>query len=136
VREYGATARGFGYLTAAAIGLTLAVPAARPASVGQSGEPQVGDMIVVGGTPVSRALRDVRLLVHRPHQYACVLNFAVLGQNAGSLIVEATAPWHLRAMRLHWAGRRTSDDAADCGRSADLILDQAEVRLLLRMQQD
>jgi hypothetical protein len=136
VQEPSAIAGGFGCLVAALIGLAHAGPASPSALRVQAPPVGVGDMIAFDGSRSFGGLNRKRLLVHRPDQFACVLDLGVLASEPGSFIVEEAAPRQVRAIRLHWCGPRTSDDAADCGRSPDLILDEAELRLLARLQQD
>jgi hypothetical protein len=92
--------------------------------------PRVGDIITFDFARDSPLGTDTRLLVHRPDQFACVLDINTLKQNGGSLIVEARMPGETRAVQLHWAGGKTSPDMADCGPSADLIVDHHDVEIL------
>jgi hypothetical protein len=92
----------------------------------QSG-PTVGDIIAFDTRRDAPLENNARLLVHRPDQYACVLDLNTIRQSGGSLVVEARMPGESRAFQLHWAGDRTSSDTADCGRMADLIVDHRDM---------
>ncbi len=92
--------------------------------------PRVGDIIAFDSARDVPPDHDARLLVHRPNQFACVLDLSTLKRTGGSLIVEARMSGDARAIRVHWAGGRTSADAADCGETADLIVDRRDIDLL------
>jgi hypothetical protein len=47
----------------------------------------------------------------------------------GSLVVEQRLQ-SPRMYHVHWAGLRTSDGAADCGRHAELVVSGADLQLL------
>jgi hypothetical protein len=108
----------------------LAFGAVAALSVVVRGGPAVGDIITFDTIHPPPLLNDVRLLVHRPDQFACVLDLNTIRQGGGSLIVEARIPGETRAFHLHWAGGRTSTDTADCGQTADLIVDHHDVDVL------
>src|ERR1700753_1661187 len=67
-----------------------------------------------------------RLIVDRPEGFGCILDLSVLHQVGGSLVVEGQATDIDGSFRVHWAGKRTSVDSANCGGTADLILDGRE----------
>ena len=51
------------------------------------------------------------------------MDIRTIHANGGSVIVESRVPGPGRGYRLHWAGARSSNNAAsDCGVSADLLL--------------
>jgi hypothetical protein len=82
--------------------------------------PQVGHIIAFEpNQDVSTAI-GIRLAAHRPGQSDCVLDLDVLHRSGGSLVVESQADGD--GYHIHWAGVRTSADAADCGTDADLIV--------------
>jgi hypothetical protein len=72
----------------------------------------------------------VRLIVHRPDQFGCVLDLSILRRSGGSLIVERQVTKPAGRFQVHWAGERTAADTGNCGKSADLILDRRELDIL------
>jgi hypothetical protein len=49
----------------------------------------------------------------------------------GSLLIEAVQIKPDHRFQVHWAGVRTSNSPEDCGSSADLLLDNAQVAALI-----
>jgi len=93
--------------------------------------PRVGDIIAFDPLRYVRADPKLRLLATRSAAFACVLDLDTIGQSGGSMILEARLSGDTRGFFLHWAGDRTSSDAADCGKSADLIVDQRDMDVLI-----
>jgi hypothetical protein len=58
---------------------------------------------------------------------SCVLDLQVMWTFGGSLVIAATQLGPNPSFRAHWAGTRTSDGATNCGASADLQLNQADI---------
>ena len=59
----------------------------------------------------------------------CLLQPLVMAAGGGSLVVEER--FHSpRRFRVHWAGERTSQAGADCGRSAELEVTGGDLQLL------
>lgn len=113
----------------ALIGMLLAssvamVSAARTLDIA----PKVGDILVFKHG--ARLPSDWDFTVTTPQAVACVLTPAVMAADGGSLVVEQRFD-SSRIYHVHWAGGRTSDGATDCGRSADLVVNRAELQLLL-----
>ena len=50
--------------------------------------------------------------------------------NGGSVIVESRDPRPSFGYRVHWAGTHSSTDGADCGASADLLVNLDDIELL------
>ena len=50
--------------------------------------------------------------------------------HGGSLVIEARLPQIQRGFRVHWAGRHTSNDGADCGTSAELLVNQDDLEVM------
>jgi hypothetical protein len=119
-------------LIPAVVGGVVAVGAAGAASLASLAQDSaaVGDIIAF--VPVANAEPDPdpRIAVHRPDQFGCVLDINTLRQIGGSLVIEAKMAAEGRTFRLHWAGERTTGDSADCGRSADLIVDNRDLNAL------
>lgn len=100
--------------------------------VGEFG-PKVGD--IVSFDPVESFSRDMKARVEVTaadgrHGAGCVLDVRAMHANGGSLIVEARQPHTPHGFRVHWAGRHSSNDGADCGSSAELLLDQDDLEVL------
>ena len=100
--------------------------------VGQLG-PKVGD--IVAFDPAESISRDMKARIaatstgNRPGA-GCVLDVKAMHESGGSLVIESRLPQAERGFRVHWAGRRSSDDSTDCGASADLMLDQDDIEVL------
>ncbi len=100
--------------------------------VGEFG-PKVGD--IVSFDPVESFSRDMKARIEvasadARHGAGCVLDVRAMHANGGSLIVEARQPRARHGFRVHWAGRHSSDGGADCGSSAELLLDQDDLEIL------
>jgi hypothetical protein len=113
-------------LIAALLASSVAVvSAARTIDIG----PKVGDILVF--RPGSRMPADWEFTVATAStpSTTCSLRPTVMASDGGSLVVEERiqAP---RAFQVHWAGGRTSDSAADCGRDAQLVVAGADLQLL------
>jgi hypothetical protein len=101
----------------------------------QAGElgPKVGD--IVAFDPLDQMPRDMQVRIaaipaeNRPG-VACALDARVMHANGGSVIVEAREPGANFGYRVHWSGVRSSNDAADCGASADLLVNIDDVETL------
>jgi hypothetical protein len=52
-------------------------------------------------------------------------------KSGGSLVVETAQFKPGLLFRVHWAGKRTSSDRDDCGRSADLLLNGNQISALI-----
>jgi hypothetical protein len=61
---------------------------------------------------------------------SCILKPDVMQASGGSLVIEATHYEPSLGYQVHWAGARTSDNGADCGRAADLLLSPADLTAL------
>jgi hypothetical protein len=100
--------------------------------IGEFG-PGVGD--IVSFDPQEMISRDMRAKIEatrlsdRPGS-ACVLDVSAMHAGGGSVVIEARLPQTGSGYRVHWAGVRSSDDPADCGASADLLLSQADIEVL------
>lgn len=118
-------------LGALAIGLAMAAGV----SSASGGDVKVGDIIAFQPDPsVWQPPRHgiERIAVHRVGDFGCVLDLGVLRRLGGSLVAEARIAAEGYSFRLHWAGARTAAGAADCGPSADLIMDRTDLRRLAR----
>ncbi len=94
--------------------------------------PRVGDIITFDPSlaPDSAASENVRLSAARENKASCVLDLDTITHRGGSMVLEARVPGVSRAFFLHWAGERTSSDAGDCGRNADLVVDRRDIDIL------
>jgi hypothetical protein len=91
--------------------------------------PQVGDILAFVPARTTPSGGDTRLLVYRPDQFGCVLDLDVLRRSGGSLVVEAKTGGGGN-FGVHWAGVRTSNDTANCGNNADLLIDRRDFNIL------
>src|SRR6185312_3130003 len=92
--------------------------------------PAVGDIITFD--PSGKLPRDLhtQVAVARNGRAVCVLDLATVHRDGGSLIVEQRAVNAAAPYRVHWAGKRSSQGAQDCGASADLLIDESNLDLL------
>ena len=60
----------------------------------------------------------------------CVLSPNVMAVRGGSLVVEARRLSRPPVYRVHWAGGHTDHTPADCGTTADLVLERTELMRL------
>jgi hypothetical protein len=86
--------------------------------------PKVGDILVFR---TGNSLNDWEFTVVKVPDVSCKLVPAAMG--GGSLVVEERVA-ATQTYRVHWAGLRTSEDAADCGHSADLVVQREQLQLL------
>jgi hypothetical protein len=94
---------------------------------------QTGDIIVFPATRVpsiSRASLTVRRAIVADST-SCILNVQTMQKSGGSLVVETAQFKPGLLFRVHWAGKRTSSDRDDCGRSADLLLNGNQISALI-----
>lgn len=100
--------------------------------VGELG-PKVGDIIAFD--PLDSMARDMQarlpaMAANETPGVACVLDVRTMHANGGSLIIEAREPGASFGYRVHWAGSRSSNDGADCGASADLLVNVQDIEVL------
>ena len=109
----GAVAAGL--LVATIIGVSL--------RVAMSMNDRTGDIIRL--TPTDRPVSDsdARIpaaIIGDGPEKACMFDLRVMELSGGSLVIDATQFDPVLSYRVHWAGVRTSHDASDCGRAAEL----------------
>ena len=95
--------------------------------------PKVGD--IVAFDPMDRMSRDMQARIAAipaddTPGVACVLDVRAMHAGGGSIIIEARQPRPTFAYRIHWSGEHSSNDGADCGRSADLMINLEDVETL------
>ena len=100
--------------------------------VGELG-PKVGDIVTFD--PMDQMSRDVRARIaaipaDATPGVACALDVRVMQANGGSVIVEARQPTAGFGYRIHWSGEHSSNDAADCGTTADLLVNLDDLETL------
>jgi hypothetical protein len=100
--------------------------------VGEFG-PKVGD--IVSFDPREALSRDMqpKITATRASDHpggTCVLDVTVMHAGGGSVVIEARQPQTSSGYRVHWAGAHSSDDPANCGASADLLLNQEDIEIL------
>jgi len=95
--------------------------------------PKVGD--IVSFDPMASFSRDMRTRIKAmwadaQHPARCVLDVQAMHEHGGSLVIEARQPQIQRGFRVHWAGRHTSNDGADCGTSAELLVNRDDLEVM------
>lgn len=97
--------------------------------------PKVGDIVEFVRRPPDA--ESWRLLVaasaiagRDPAAGPCLFDPNEMSAAGGSLLIEAREATSPPKFHLHWAGGRTAKGAGDCGASADLILDRADLQRL------
>jgi hypothetical protein len=103
------------------------------ARIGERMAPQIGDIIAFPGTQVP-SVNPATFAARRavaPDSMSCILDVRTMQKLGGSLMVETSQFKPSRIFRVHWAGVRTSSSEADCGSSADLLLDTNQVAALV-----
>lgn len=98
--------------------------------------PSVGEIIVFDPHGGPRYWDQAGLPVTRTEpaggqQGRCFLMPAIMAAEGGSLVLEAKETTLPASYRVHWAGGRTDRGRGDCGVSADLTLQLAQVRSLV-----
>ena len=114
----------------ALLGATAAIAAAGVVnlmSAAAMANAKVGDIIAFEPSHDMPSDVETRIVVHRPDQFGCVLDLNTIRLAGGSLVIEAQLSSEGNSFRLHWAGERTASDGGDCGQSADLIVDHADL---------
>jgi hypothetical protein len=92
--------------------------------------PHVGDIVAFTPTDAVLDEESMRLIVHRMGRSDCVLDLGVVRRAGGSIIVETEPVGQAGGFRVHWAGRRTSNDTGDCGGDAELTVAQRDLDTL------
>src|ERR1700723_3006141 len=95
--------------------------------------PKVGDIVTFD--PRESFSRDMRARIKAMsadalHPTRCVLDVQAMHDHGGSLVIEARLPQIQRGFRVHWAGRHTSNDGAECGTSAELLVNQDDLEVM------
>lgn len=81
-----------------------------------NGAPQIGHIIAFD--PSSETAGGPRIVVGRQDGSTCVLDLGVMRRFGGSLVVETGVLDASGEFLVHWAGRMTSNEVADCGSDA------------------
>ena len=109
-------------------GLAGAVKIARTAA---DLRPTVGDIVQFDPSGFMPLDIHTQVAAARDDASACVLDLEAIHRRGGSLVVEQRYLGDGNARyRVHWAGQRSAEGAADCGRDADLVLDDTNLDLL------
>ena len=95
--------------------------------------PRIGDII---SFPVTKApLTSTASITADPSgvlsRRPCILDLQVMQRLGGSLLIEAVQLKPDRKFQVHWSGVRTSNSSEDCGGSADLLLNNAQIAALV-----
>lgn len=93
--------------------------------------PNVGDIVQFDPRAYMPVDAETEIVAPRPDAGACTLDLATMHTNGGSLVVEERIRTGANGRYLvHWAGGRTAAGDRDCGRQADLTLDDAKLDML------
>ena len=95
--------------------------------------PRTGDIMSFGLAKGAMSDRNTMVtagLAGNSSVASCVLQPHFMQKFGGSLVIEATQFEPNVNYHVHWAGGHTSDNGADCGRSADLLLSPADLTVL------
>jgi hypothetical protein len=92
--------------------------------------PSLGNIVVFHPTAGATEWWHIEAKIADAPGRSCVMSPAVMGIEGGSLIIEARQLSSPPVYRVHWAGRRTSTGASDCGTSADLVLSRSDLMRL------
>lgn len=95
--------------------------------------PKVGDIVTFD--PMDQMSRNMPALIaaipaDNTPGVACALDVRVMHANGGSVVVEAREPGSSFGYRVHWSGVHSSNDAADCGATADLLVSLDDLEIL------
>ena len=91
--------------------------------------PLVGHIVAFEASAKVGSDAATSMVVHRRDRSDCVIELNVIRRVGGSLVVE-TQIGGTGMFRVHWAGPRTSNDSADCGSDADLIVGRHDLDIL------
>ncbi|HTW71125.1 MAG TPA: hypothetical protein VME47_14640, partial [Acetobacteraceae bacterium] len=119
-------------LLAAVVSLAGLAGAVKIAQTAVAFGPAVGD--VIRFDPNSRMPVDESTQIDAKQSNArgCVLDMDTIHRSGGSLVIEERLPGAADTPRyvVHWAGSRTAAGAHNCGRQADLMLDDSNLDVL------
>ena len=119
-------------LLAVVVSLTGLAGAVKIAQTAVAFGPAVGD--VIRFDPSGRMPVDLTTQIDakRVNAAGCVLDMDTIHRAGGSLVIEQRLPGaeDTARYRVHWAGSRTANDAGNCGRRADLMLDDSNLDVL------
>ena len=96
--------------------------------------PQVGDIVSFKHVESIGSVAQAHFIARRVGSGSaahCTLDEGIMRALGGSIVIEARQEWPQRTYRVHWAGTHTSNGEADCGTSADLVLDRVEMVALM-----
>jgi hypothetical protein len=135
MRANDSKSSGLGSVLLGVVAIALAGMAGTLGLIHQVGElgPKVGDIVVFD--PLARMSRDMSaslpaMLANGQPGVACVMDVRTIHANGGSVIIEAREPHADFGYRVHWAGARSSDDGANCGSTADLLMNLEDIEVL------
>jgi hypothetical protein len=94
------------------------------------GGPRVGSIIAFEPSAKVDSGPGIRVAVDRDDRTVCTLDLSAIRRSGGSLVIETGLAGQDALFRVHWAGGRTSDDGADCGRDANLTVARKHLDLL------
>ena len=123
-----------GLLTAALLAivasLTGVAGAVKLAQTAVNWAPGVGDMISFDPRAAMSDDLQRQTVLARNAERECMLDLDTLHKTGGSLVIEARMPGNPPRYQVRWAGTQSSPDQYDCGASAELTLDSANLDTL------
>ena len=117
-------------LLVVAIGVAMGATAAAVARQGALFGPRIGDIVRFDPDHTGPDTGGLTVIAARPDGSTCAIDLDLLRRNGGSMVLERVEPNRARPWGAHWAGSRTTEDARDCGSSADLTISQIDVTIL------
>ena len=130
--DHGKSSSGLLTLALLAIvaSLTGVAGAVKLAQTAVNWAPGVGDMISFDPGAVMPDDLQPQTVLARNGERECMLDLNTLHKTGGSLVIETRVPGNPLRYQVHWAGRQSSRDQYDCGTSAELTLDSANLDML------
>jgi hypothetical protein len=130
--DHGKTPSGLlpAALLAIVASLTGVAGAVKLAQTAVNWGPGVGDMISFDPSAVMSDDLQPQTVVARNGERECMLDLDTLHKRGGSLVIETRVPGNPPRYQVHWAGKRSSPGQYDCGTSAELTLDSANLDML------
>jgi hypothetical protein len=130
--DHGKTSSGL--LTAAlvvvVVSLTGVAGVVKLAQTAVDLAPGVGDVISFDNKAVMPDDMQSQTVLAHDIGGECMLDLDTLHNTGGSLIVEARVPGNPASYQVHWAGKESSPGQYNCGSSAELTLDDANLDML------
>jgi hypothetical protein len=110
------------------VGLVIAVLIAGGMRLAHEMGPRIGDIVCFDPTGPRSVETSAQITVLSADAvHSCVLDVGVIRASGGSLVIQSTQPEPNPSFGADWAGPLTSDGKTNCGASANLWLNQADI---------